>query len=256
MAKSGTALRGGRSTKVATAARKGAAAIQAPKRGAPALTHERIVAAALALVDADGLAGLTTRRLGSALGVQAMSIYHHFPSKQHLLGALVDHALAAIRLPPAGPEPVERLRRLAYAWRAEAHRHPQLFPLLAVHRLNTPTGVRFIESVLGLVDALIPERELAARYFRAFGFYLMGGVLDETNGYSKGPSAAEPATGAFIAEHCPRLVAAAPYFRPGEWDTTFALGLEALLAAMTLAGQRAGTPLPRPRVRPKVAATD
>lgn len=221
------------------------------KRGAPALTQERIVAAALALVDADGLAGLTTRRLGEALGVQAMSIYHHFPSKQHLLDALVDHALAAIVLPPAGPDPAERVRRLAYAWRAEAHRHPKLYPLLAAHRLDTPTGVRFIESVLALIEALVPERELAARHFRVYGYYLMGGVLDETVGYARGPSAAEPVSDAFIAEHCPRLVAAMPYFTPREWNTTFALGLEALLAAMTLAGQRSAVPPPRPRVRPK-----
>ena len=52
--------------------------------GAPEpLSRERIVEAALALVQADGLAGLSTRKLGQSLGCEAMSIYHHFPGKLH-----------------------------------------------------------------------------------------------------------------------------------------------------------------------------
>ena len=50
------------------------------------LTRERIVEAALAVVEAEGLAAFSTRKLGERLGCEAMSIYHHFPSKQHLLG--------------------------------------------------------------------------------------------------------------------------------------------------------------------------
>jgi AcrR family transcriptional regulator len=249
MVKRSTTTAGGRIT--APAHGLGAPPGQAAKRG-PQLTHDGILVAALALVDAEGLTGFTTRRLGEALGVQAMSIYHHFPSKQHLLDALVDHAVNAIELPAAGPEPAERLRRFAYAWRVQAHRHPKLFPLLAVHRLDTPVGVRFIESVLGLVEALIPDRELAARFFRIFGYYLRGSVLGETTGYAQGPSVAAPASEAFVAEHCPRLRAAAPYFAPRERDKTFALGLEALLAEMSHAGQHRSPSLPRPRVRPKL----
>ncbi len=201
-------------------------------RGRVALTRERIVDAALALVEAEGLAALTTRRLGHALGCEAMSIYHHFPSKQHLLDGMVDHVIADFALPPPGPSPVERVRRVCYAYRELAHRHPRFFPYAAVHRLNTPTGVRFIEGVLGVVASLVPGRELAVRYFRALGYYLVGGALDETAGYASGPSAAEPVSDAYLAEHCPRLVAAAPYFKPAQWDATFALGIEALLADM------------------------
>jgi AcrR family transcriptional regulator len=219
------------------------------KRDRP-LTPDAIVAAALGLVEAEGLAAMSTRRLGQALGCQAMSIYYHFPSKQHLLDALVDHAIADVPIPPPGPAPVERLRRLAHAYRAMAHRHPQLFPLVAVHRLNTPTGVRFVEAVLALVEAVVPERERAARYFRALGYYLVGAALDETTGYAKGPSAAAPVSDEYVAMHCPRLLAASPYFKQAHWDATFALGLDALLAEMA-SGTIAPPPVPRPRVRPK-----
>jgi AcrR family transcriptional regulator len=210
-------------------ARTNARSRRAPARTRAALTRERIVAEALALVDEAGLGGLTTRKLGERLGVEAMSIYHHFPSKQRLLDALVDHALSSIPLDTGALEPEARLRRLAYDYRAMARRFPKLYPLIALHRLNTPTGVRMIERVLEMVRALAPDDETAARQFRAFGYYLTGAALDETSGYAQGPSAAEPVSDAYIAEHCPRLAAAAPYFKRAHWDATFALGMDALI---------------------------
>ena len=69
------------------------------KTGAPALTRERIVQAALELVNERGLGPFSTRQLGERLGCEAMSIYHHFKSKQHLLDALVEHAITSVEVP-------------------------------------------------------------------------------------------------------------------------------------------------------------
>ncbi|MBX3622450.1 MAG: TetR/AcrR family transcriptional regulator C-terminal domain-containing protein [Rhizobacter sp.] len=202
------------------------------------LSPARILDAALAEIAEVGLAGLSTRRLGQRLGCEAMSIYHHFPSKQHLLDALVDHALQSIGPPDAEASPVEQLRQALHGWRAMAHRWPALFPLVAVHRLNTPTGVAFIEAMLGLVRQVVPDDELAARHFRILGYYLMGSCLDETSGYAKGPSAADPVSGDYIAAHCPRLVASATYFQQSQWDRTFDMGLESLVEAAVRDGKR------------------
>ena len=203
------------------------------------LSRERIVQAALAEVQQHGLAELSTRRLGQRLGCEAMSIYHHFPSKAHLLDAMVDHAIAAVDLPPAGIDPTERLRRLCHAYRAMAHRFPALFPLVAVHRLNTPTGVRFIDAVIAMIQDLEPDPEAAARQFRAVGYYLVGACLDETAGYAKGPSAAEPVSDAYIAAHCPALISAAPYFQRAHWDATFDLGIDAMIDSFSRAAHGA-----------------
>lgn len=196
-----------------------------------ALSAERIVQVALALIEREGLPEFSTRKLGAALGCEAMSIYHFFPSKQHLLDALVDRAIASIEMPDAALPPLERVRRLAYAYRAMAHRYPRLYPLVAVHRLNTPTGVRFIEAVLGMVREGTGDDESAARLFRAVGYYLTGAAIDETAGYAAGPSAAEPVSNEYIERECPLLFRCARYFQRPEWNTTFALGLEALFAA-------------------------
>lgn len=195
------------------------------------LSRERIVSAALALVAQDTLAGLSTRKLGERLGCEAMSIYHHFPSKQHLLDALVEYAVSSVELPGAEMPPVARLRAAMHAYRDMAHRFPALFPLVAVHRLNTPVGVCFIESILEIVRAVVPDRELAARHFRVIGYYLVGACIDETSGYAKGPSAAVPVSNEYIAEHCPNLVASAEFFQASQWDKTFELGVEALVKA-------------------------
>lgn len=202
-----------------------------PDAGQP-LSRERIVQAALDEVAENGLSVLSMRRVAQRLDCEAMSLYHHFPSKQHLLDAMVDHMLLAARQPPQELPPVERLRFAMYEFRATANRFPAMYPLRAVHRLNTPTGVRYIESILRLIRDVVPDEELAARYFRAIGYYLTGASLDETAGYAKGPSAAEPVDGAFIARECPGLAAAARFFKADDWDRTFELGVNALLDAI------------------------
>ena len=60
------------------------------KASRDALSHGRVLQAALALVDAHGLAALSMRRLGTELGVEAMSLYRHVPSKDALLDAMVN----------------------------------------------------------------------------------------------------------------------------------------------------------------------
>ena len=201
-------------------------------RARKALSRERIVEAALALVERDGLEALSMRNLGTALGCEAMSLYHFFPSKQHLVDALVDHAIASIEFPPAKLKPVEQMKRVTRAYRAMAHRYARLYPVIGVHRLNTPTGVRFIERVLAIAYAATGDYEKAARAFRAIGYYLMGAAMDETAGYAKGPSAAEPVDGEFVARECPNLARAGRYFQRAEWDETFERGMEAVVGIL------------------------
>jgi AcrR family transcriptional regulator len=188
-----------------------------------------------------------------------MSIYHYFPSKQHLLDALVEAMLAGIAEPPADLAPIDRLRFLGFEYRAMAHRHPRLFPLAALHRLNMPAGVAFIERMLGHFRAAVPDARLAAQVFRMFGYYAVGAALDETAGYAAGPSAAEPVSDEYIARECPQLAAAAPYFKSPWFESTFELGLEMLLKGIDdarSASVASSTRAPKPVVRPKAFGVD
>ncbi|MFC7479378.1 TetR/AcrR family transcriptional regulator [Luedemannella flava] len=60
------------------------------------LSRERVLAAAVALADAEGVPALTMRRLAKDLGVEAMSLYHHLPGKDALLDGLVESVVGEI----------------------------------------------------------------------------------------------------------------------------------------------------------------
>lgn len=190
----------------------------------------------MALVDREGLEALSTRRLGSELGCEAMSIYHHFPGKAHLMDALVDLMLAEAQVTMADEwDWLQRMRHAAHGFRNMALKHPKFFPYFAVHRLNTPSGVAFIDGIIGIFrEAGFSDRD-AATYFREIGYYLTGAALDETAGYANGPSAAEPVSGETIAADFKHLAAAAPYFQPRHFQATFETGLEILLEGIARA---------------------
>ncbi|MFE9401222.1 TetR/AcrR family transcriptional regulator C-terminal domain-containing protein [Streptomyces sp. NPDC006530] len=157
-----------------------------PKAG---LSRERVLDAALDLVDREGVASLTMRKLGAELGVEAMTLYHHVGNKGKLLDALVGRVVrrAALGL-PGGPAPssgaeaaspaaasegaasatrVEAVganlgasdwtrwaRAFAYRLRAELLRHPGVLPLIATRPLSSADDLDLLEEWLAaLTDA-------------------------------------------------------------------------------------------------------
>ncbi len=85
----------------------------------PLLSRQVIASAALQLTDEDGLAGLSMRKLGAELGVEAMSLYHYVSSKDDLLDAMVDQLCGEIETPPDdfGADAGSDLDQ----WRAQVH---------------------------------------------------------------------------------------------------------------------------------------
>ncbi|MCA9567701.1 MAG: TetR family transcriptional regulator, partial [Myxococcales bacterium] len=67
--------------------------------GTPPITRERVLDAAIQLADEGGVEGLSMRRLGTALGVQAMSLYNHVPNKDAVVHAILDRVVDEIRRP-------------------------------------------------------------------------------------------------------------------------------------------------------------
>lgn len=208
----------------------------------PALNRERIEGEALALIEREGMEAFSTRRLGEALGCEAMSLYHHFPSKAHVLDALVDRVLSGIPIPQRDLGPHERLRQLAHHWRAMALRHARFYPWLALHRWNSCTGVAFLGEILScFIDASLPD-EQAARGFRVLGYYMLGATLDETSGYAQGPSSLSPITEEDLKRRHPEVARAGRYFAPDQFDQTFELGLALVLQGLGIKPGRVPNP--------------
>ncbi len=207
-----------------------------PKR--EPLSRERIVDASLILIEQDGLDDFSIRKLAQALKCEAMSLYHHFPSKAHLMDALVDRVIAEAKTPDKTLEVFEQLRLVALEFRGIGLRYPQFFKYLALHRMNTPDGIRFLTSVITIFFEAGFDAESSARLFRSFSYYLVGATLDETSGYAKGPSAVEPVSDEVIMRDYPNLAKVGVYFKPGNLESTFNWGLDMFIEGFKMAQQK------------------
>src|SRR3984957_15791280 len=126
------------------------------RRGAadPRLAPGRIVAAAIAVADAEGLAGLSMRRVATEIGVATMSLYRHIADKDDLLLKMMDAAFGECRFPDDPPEGWrDRLELAARTLWAMFQRHPWLAPALSGTRPQPiARGLACAEWVLSALD--------------------------------------------------------------------------------------------------------
>jgi TetR/AcrR family transcriptional regulator, tetracycline repressor protein len=129
------------------------------------LSRELIVSAALALLDRDGLAALSMRRLGAQLGVDPMAVYYHVPNKDALLDAIVEAVMAEIDLSiddPSAPAE-ERILRAARAYRDAMLAHINALPIVLSRGPRTPVAMRPVELLIGILrDAGLPSSQAMA----------------------------------------------------------------------------------------------
>ncbi|MEU8814513.1 TetR family transcriptional regulator [Actinoplanes sp. NPDC048796] len=119
------------------------------------LTRERIVEAASALIDAEGLDALSMRRLATELGVQGPSLYNHFATKAEIVDAVADSVVAQVDLSffQSCKWP-DALKKWAMSYRAVLAEHPNIVPVLAQGPGRRPAGLAMAEAVYGaLVEA-------------------------------------------------------------------------------------------------------
>jgi TetR/AcrR family transcriptional regulator, tetracycline repressor protein len=165
--------------------------------GQPPLTVERIVDAALALIDESGLDAFTMRRLGARLGVDPMAVYHHLPNKNAVIEAVVRHVFDNLPAPSARGTWQQRVRRWANNYRAVAAAHPNLvLQIVADPAAVAIAAVRVNEALY----ATLETSGLPAAHVAAAGDV----IVDYVNGYvlaeAAGPHDPEGAAAAFQAE--------------------------------------------------------
>ena len=198
----------------------------------PAMSRDRIETAALDLIERVGLQAFSQRALARELGIEAMSLYHWYPSQLDLLNALLDRVIGGLRVPETGT-PTERLRDTALAFREIARRHPAFVGgFVLPHRFNTETTLACLEAMLQVFRDAGLRGEQAARRFRAWMHFMMGALLDETIGYSKGPGATHPLPNAEVATRFPLVDALTPFNKPTHHEAHFRFGLEAVLRGL------------------------
>ena len=117
------------------------------------LSREQVLDAALDLVDRDGVAALSMRRLGAELGVEAMTLYHYLPNKDALLDGVVERVMAEAETGLAVGPWDRALTDYARSLRATLLRHPGAVLLVATRPAVTPETLRAAERGLALLCA-------------------------------------------------------------------------------------------------------
>ena len=117
------------------------------------LSRERILEAALEIVDREGLAALSMRRLGDALGVEAMSLYNHVPNKAALHDGVYEQILESVAPAPKKATWKEHALHQGRALRDALARHPRAIPLFASRPATTHASLARLEGQLRVLRA-------------------------------------------------------------------------------------------------------
>jgi len=120
---------------------------------ASGLSKQRVVAEAVRLADLEGVDGLSMRRLATALGAGAMSLYHYVASRDELLDAMVDVVFGEIEPPTGEGDWQTVMRRSALSTREALARHPWAIALMESRTTPGPANLRHREAFTACLRA-------------------------------------------------------------------------------------------------------
>ncbi len=207
--------------------------VKTTPRGRPALSRERILRAALGLVDREGLEAVSMRRVGEELGVEAMSLYNHVANKAAMLDGVFEAVLAEAA--SAAPRPAggwrETLGARALALRSALRAHPNALPLFASRPAVTPASLAHVEEALASLRAAGFGVDDALRALGALTAFVVGHALS-SYGPRGGPDASRPAYDRLPAEAFARVREASGALARHDLEAEFAFGLGAMLRGL------------------------
>jgi len=156
-----------------------------PPKGAPQLSRDVIVRAAVKVIDVDGTEAVSMRSVARVLGVDAKSLYNHVADKDDLLDAVAEQLLGSMRL----PEPTGHVRAdllgISHAFRRRALEHPRAAPLVLTRQLASFEGLAPVEATLDVLRAAGCPTSEAVHLLRGLVATLTGTLLREVQA---GPS--------------------------------------------------------------------
>jgi AcrR family transcriptional regulator len=160
------------------------------------ISRDAIVTAAIDLLDREGLAALSMRKLADELGTGAASLYWHVGSKDGLLDLVMDQVIGEGKVPDPDPEHwQEQLKQVARDQRAASLRHPWLVRVSIGRIPMGPNALRYSERILAILRAGGLPPHLAVQGYLLLIATVNGFTIDETGvDDSAGPAASAPPT--------------------------------------------------------------
>jgi AcrR family transcriptional regulator len=145
------------------------------------LTRERVLGTAMDMADADGIESLSMRRIASALGVEAMSLYNHVANKDDVLDGLADLAVGEIDVPSSDDDWRAAMRRRAVSIRDMLERHPWAGAVIESRRNPSPARTRYPEAVIRSLREAGFSVPMAIHAFFTLDSYVYGFALHLTS---------------------------------------------------------------------------
>ncbi|MHA7207808.1 TetR/AcrR family transcriptional regulator [Arthrobacter sp. MDT1-65] len=207
--------------------------------GRTPLTRERVLRSALALADADGLAGLTIRTLAQELGSRPMSLYYYVANKEQILDGIVDLVFAEVHLPVIGAPWRQEMLTRARSMREVLARHPWAVGLLESRRNPGPATLRHHDATLGTLRSSGFTLQATAHAYAVLDSFIFGFALQEAalplSGAESVPEVAAPIMERFAGGEYPWLmeIATGIVLQPGyDFADEFEHGLTLILDAL------------------------
>ncbi|MDQ6948611.1 MAG: TetR/AcrR family transcriptional regulator [Actinomycetota bacterium] len=145
------------------------------------LNRERVLRAAIAFADEHGIASVSMRKLGEALGVEAMSLYNHVANKDELLDDMVDVVFSEITLPLGATDWRTAMRQRAISVRRVLSHHRWAIGLMESRSSPGPATLRHHDAAIGCLRNAGFSIEMAAHAFAVLDSYIYGFALQEAN---------------------------------------------------------------------------
>ena len=209
------------------------------------LSRERILRAAVAFADESGIGSLSMRKLGEALGVEAMSLYNHVANKAELLDGMIDLVFSEIDLPADGSGWKTAMRTRAVSARQVLARHRWAIGLMESRRSPGPATLRHHDAVLGCLRRAGFSVELTAHAYSLLDSYIYGFALQEASlpfdTSEETAQVTQQIAGQMPAGAYPYLaeIAAEHVLQPGyQYGGEFEIGLALILDALDRAASR------------------
>jgi AcrR family transcriptional regulator len=143
------------------------------------LSRERVLRAAIAFADTEGIESLSMRKLGQQLGVEAMSLYKHVANKDDMLDGMIDVVFGEIDLPSGGGHWKTAMHQRAISARRALSRHPWAIGLTESRMKPGPANLRHHDSVIGCLREAGFSIEMALHAYSALDSYIYGFALQE-----------------------------------------------------------------------------
>jgi AcrR family transcriptional regulator len=197
-----------------------------------ALHRERIVRAAVDIIERDGADALSMRRVAAELGAATMSLYNHVSNKAELLDSVADYVMADMEF-AADPKADwrEQARGLARTFREIARRHPRSILVVITRQPRSATGLHILELVLGAVRKGGFEGATAVRLVRTFEVFILGSLMREASLAEKPPPELDRYEEVLGVASMPNIRALLPVLVEQDHDSDFEFGLDLLIAA-------------------------